>query len=732
MRSAHSLMIAFMLLSASIGSPVVARAQDIFSGVSGFLDLNYSSFSSKSKDSTGDTVKFDSNSFHPRFNLTINTTIFPNLRLYANGLFEKEMTVTETDGTKTRTTNTRLTPYINLTFSDKPFTAGVSYSRREETTEVSHTPAFKRVNEEYDGAFGWHPDGLPWLDLILRKTNRFDEKRTVLDTTEDYYGLTLRYLGAVKGLDLRYSASYDDRNDNLLKLEVMTLGQTARATYSNTFFNNRISLNTNYVLNQSSIKTSAEGTGPVSFPVFSFGGLFVVDNTLSPIALLLNAALIDGDLSTSAGVNIGLPPLGGDTRPRQIGLDLFNPTEVNSLLVWVDRELPPGIAGSFLWEVFTSEDNLTWSHWVGPGPASFGPFQNRFEINFPNVVPPKRYIKVVTNPLNGAVPGAAAFPNIFITEIQAFNNKPASEVRGRTTSTTHFFNLDARTRIFNIPYLYHTVSFFYKREEPSGQQNYDLVNSLNVSQRFSRIFSGSGRAAIENAQQGEKTTVSYLYDASITAEPVRTLRHNLLYSGRIDQTEGKTGNFNSIFLNNNAELYKGIDVYLNGGYSWRKGEEGQSTTSETISFGSTIVPHPTMNINVNYTTTMTDQSGGGQPGSSTSTSLGDLTLTYTPLPNLRFFAEFGIISGTNQKTDFTQNYGINWTPFPDGALQFNFNYNENTRSVDNSKERIINPSVRWRLGSRSYLDVSYQWTTSDSNSQSTKAMYFNTTLKIFF
>ena len=208
MGSPYYLLIASVLLSISMSFPVGAGAQDIFSGFSGYLDLNYTNASSIVKDSSGQTVKSDLNSIQPRFSLTLNTAIFPNLRLYANGLFEKTMTVTQTDDVKTRTTDTRLTPYISLTFSDSPFAAGVSYTQREETLEVSHTPSFTRTNEEYNGTFGWHPDGLPWLDVLLKRTNIFDEERSVLDNTEDYYALNLKYLGLVQGLDLRLALSF--------------------------------------------------------------------------------------------------------------------------------------------------------------------------------------------------------------------------------------------------------------------------------------------------------------------------------------------------------------------------------------------------------------------------------------------------------------------------------------------------------------------------------------------
>jgi len=70
--------------------------------------------------------------------------------------------------------------------------------------------------------------------------------------------------------------------------------------------------------------------------------------TQHTVTLNPNPGLIDGNLTASAGINIGLPPVSGNTQPRHMGLDLLNVTEVNNLLIWVDRELPANIANFLL------------------------------------------------------------------------------------------------------------------------------------------------------------------------------------------------------------------------------------------------------------------------------------------------------------------------------------------------------------------------------------------------
>jgi hypothetical protein len=732
-----ALLISLMLLLL----PRAASAQGLLQGISGLLDFNYSFLSTKTTDSSGLTTKTGVNTYNPRFTLSINTNIFPKLNLNAGGVFEKNISIFKSDVAETtRTTLTRVRPYFFLTLNDPLYTAGIGYSRREETTKTSGTSGVTTVNENYMANLSWKPDGFPSMESQFIRTNTFDEKKIFLDTTTDSFFVTSKY--DYRGLDLRYTAAYTDTKNNLNNLEVKDLVQTGWISYSNSFFNRRVSLSTTYNIthDETTTSTSKEGTGEVSLQAFPFAGLsinFDAGMITHLVTLDPNPALIDGNLTASAGINIGVPAPATDNRQRNIGLDFVTPTEVNRLLLWVDRELPlVGIADQFAWDIFISSDNVTWTHVQHLFSAPFGPFQNRFEIKFGNVT--ARFIKVVTSPLTAAaaalVPTFTNPDRIFITEIQAFLNKPPQvQVKEKTTRTIHIYNLDATARILDIPSLYYNFSYFFDRTDPSGEQTYTFSNALSLNHRFSQVFSGAARVAIENGKQiTDETRVAYIYNASLEATPLRTLTDRLTFSGR-DETVGKSHTTNnSIFLYNSAQLYKGLDVNLNGGVNFLTNETGQSLTQTTGNFSAGIVPHPTMNLNLAYTYSKTDQSGGGQPSSSTSTHLGDVTLSYNPFRTLYLVAALEVLAEKGQKIRTTQNYVLNWSPFPDGALQFRFSYNESMESAGSGKSRIIGPGVRWYITKRSYLEAFYQMITTESSSGKTDSNLISTNLKLFF
>jgi hypothetical protein len=717
----RSALCAFLIL---IFFPCTVSAQGLLQGISGLLDLNYSFFSSKTTDASGVTTKTETNTYNPRFTLSINTTILPKLRLDAGAVFEKNISILKTDFEDTKTTSTKIRPYGYLTLNDPLYTAGIGFSRNQVTLKTAGQQGVTLVNDDYLAIFRWRPEGFPLIDTQYERTNIFDEERTFQDTTKDYFSLTSRY--SYKGLDLRYQGTYTDTNLQLNHLEITDWTHSGWVTYSNSFFNRRVLLSTSYNINYDQIGTSAQGTGTVSIQVFPITGLSLNTDTPNTGALTPNATLIDGNLTASAGIDLvtDLAPV-GDTRRRNIGLEFSNVTEVNNLLLWVDRDVS-SIASSFNWDIWISSDNLNWTHWAGPFTAPFGPFQNSFAIDFPNVN--TRFIKVVTAPL---FPRPFSFPNIFVSELQAFLKKPAQELRGTTTRTSQNYYLDIKSRILDIPTFFYNFDYFYTRTDPDGQLRYTVSNGFSVNHRFSRVFSGNAKVAREDGSEQKEKSVAYVYDASIEAVSLKTLTHRLVFSGRDETIEGKHNNNNSFVLYNFAELYKGLEVNLNGGLNFLTNETGQRTQEAGIQFIAMIIPLPTINVTLNYRYTNTDQSGGGSPSSSTYTHRGEVLISYNPLRTLYLVASIDVLAGKDQKMQTVQNYGINWAPFPDGDLQFRFNYNENL-TTGGIKERIINPGVRWNITKRSYLDLSYQFIMNESTGLKEDSNFFNATLKIFF
>ena len=727
MRAKKTIFLTITLFSLAL----IMRGPAMADGINGSVELNYNALDTKTSDATGLSTESKQSSILERYNLNLERTIYPYLKLRAGGFFEKSFTNITTDDADTRSSDTKIIPSIDLTLNNPFITAGAGYNKRDEKQETRGLSSSTTIRDTYNAIFGLRPEGLPTLDTLYMRTDTYDKARLFRNNENDYFSLSSRYK-PVKDLDLRYQFTSNDAKNRLNDVNAKVLTQTGRATYSTQFLNNRISLSSSYNI-------SRQETEAPTLQLFPFSGLSAIDDTPANGALNPNPALIDGDLKASSGLNIGQNPsnqMPPDTAYRNMGLDFVVATEVNNLFVWVDREIPASVKSTFIWEIYVSSDNQNWGTPVQT--IVDAPFAQvldswRFELNFTGVT--TRYIKVVTRPLAATVfvpPGSADMSNIYVTELQANVQGVPSTVNEKTTRTTQIYDLSMRAKILDAPYLYYDFYYWHTKTDPIGLTRYILSNGLSLSQRLSRVFTGTARIAREDGEEAAGKRVSYVYSASLLAIPLPTLSHSLVLSGRSENIAGKSSDTSSAFLNNSAELYRGVNMNLSGGVSSATSETKQKTDNTILNLGVSLVPHHTMTITMSYSDTATKQSGGGMEETSTSAQRSQASVSYNPWSTVYLFSSFGVVSQKDMKTSKVQNYAGAWSPFPGGTLQFNFSYNENVRSEDNGRDTLITPSIRWNFIRRAFLDISYLILRSDSLSQTTESKSFNANLKMSF
>jgi len=721
----------YALLALIVVSGVLA-GQSAAEGLSGYLEANYSKTDSESVDSAGQSTQTKSNSFTQRYSITLDKKIYPNLGLLAGGFFEKQDTTLAAAGAEIDSTSTKIRPFVSLNLRTPLYHAEAAYNRNEEKLKTAGLSPVTTTLETYTSTLQWRPDGFPDVKLEYFRTNNFDKDRRFLDTTDDRFGITTEYR-PVDAVYLRYQGFIDEKNDRLNNTTVNEVNHNGKASYSDWWWHRRISVNSDYIFTRDETRTSAGGGGEVSFRVLPFAGLSAITDTPDSVVLDSNPLLVDGNLTAGAGINLGLPSAGGDARPRNIGLDFATETEINTLLVSVDRDVTQ-VADSFSWRIYTSSDNLNWVFRQTVFPAVFSSFFARFEIRFTKVT--ARYVKVVVAPLSPATPFAIGFPTILVTELQAETRKPASEVTGKLTATTHLYNLNIRTRILETPSLFHEFSYFLRKIDPSTSPTvYTVSNGLALQHQFSRVFSGRARVAREDGQEKDGTRSAYLYTAAVTAVPLETLHHSLVFSGIDETVAGRTKTTNSLYLYNLAKLYEGIDVSLGGGVSFGKNEAGQKTDQVQVNASATLVPNQSVMVNLIYTDTSTKTTGEDIPERTDATQAWEADVSFTPVRTVYLFGSYRVENREQagvRDTRTIKNYSANWSPFPDGTLHLNFYYNETLRPESDERERSIIPSLRWNITGRSYLDLSYQSLKTASMVLATDVRVFSGTLRVGF
>lgn len=710
--------------------------------LNGYLEWDYSHLQSQTRDAAGTSGAQKGDSLTQKYSLMLNKSFLPLLSLRAGYLWESDRNWLTADGTGARSSITTSLPSVDLLMGSPMLNASLGYSKRKESDSTAGTSLPDRYNEEYHASLGWRPEGLPALSLLLTRINTFDGQRQVEDSINDRATLGLTY--NVKNLDLKYLFNYNDQKDRLLGLDVSQLSNTGTASYSGQFFDERVSLYSTYNVSEQGTATSSSGTGMVDRQLLPFSGLasltgpgqqYVVPETATLGGFPL---LVDGNLGSSAGIDLGPQP--GLQAKRNFGFDFQDPqTAVNRVLVWVatsnGQRLPDAIARQYTWTVYQSQDNLAWTPVSSVTGLTLDPFQNRFEIKFAPVA--TRYLKVVAAPLDPAQvpPGIIGFTtsfNLFVTEIQAFDEVPASSVQKNSTVLSQMLNTDVKVRLTDTPALYYDGSFFLTSSLPDGFTKWTVSNALMAEHRFNDWLSGSARGAREDSEEPKGHRGAFVYSALLRLTPLPTLSDTITYSGRRESFQGKTSGADALFISNTAELYRGVNLNASGGLSLSSTDSGARIRAYNALFGVNLKPRGDLSLNANYSWNSSLAIGAGISDTSISTQREDIGLTYRPFTTLYLTSSFSLLQQSGQAGTTFQNYGINWSPFPDGTLQFNFAYSENLASLNQQKSKMLTPGLTWKITPRTTLDASYQRLNTSSSSGTESSQTISAVLRSSF
>ena len=732
-----------------------ARA-DIVSGSVEFLNQTGNT---DTTDAAGLTTESRSKYFLQRYNLYYTNRIYPLVNLYGGMRLQKEAFSSEIEGITSRTDTTLAMPVVNLTFMNRFVSAGIGYDERDETVETAGN-AFTTYRKTKNVFLGFKPEGLPTLDLQYIGESRFDKDRISLDQDDNMFSVGSLYR-PVKSVQLNYNAVYDDVKYHLTQGETESLTQSGKMSYNDRFFDGRVTLTASYIITGQTVQATSGGSGggTVQLQLFPVTGLSAINDTPLLTVLDVNPALIDANLTVSSGINIGqLPSQTSDTKQRQVGLDFGVETEMSTLYVWVDKALSAVVADSFAWDVYTSQDNQNWSLSQTVFPATFGQFDNRFEIALTGVK--TRYIKVVTRPLSVAVvpPPGEDISSIVISELQAFLDQPVDQVAGPTTTTVlsservnlngrvHFIRTDRHTLLYDL-YIQD------QRSDQTGQptsHSSTLTNAIIGSERFSKVFTGTAKVLVQNNKYPDGTLLTYTdYEASLmaTANSLPKISHNFVATAKreewVETTIGK--DTVSLYLGNAAEVYAGINAYLNGGESVAlvEIESAVSRIKNTqLSFGIDLVPHRALTMNLNYDWSESVQQGESSdeaiPSLAIGTTIGRRTSTganaaYNPVSSLYLYGSIQRVEETGKPGVTYGSLSGAWSAQPrGGSLEIRLTYAENEQTETRTNTRSYGPYAKWKINMKAYLEASYLVTTVDSPTEQVESRTVNTGFKWMF
>jgi len=685
--------------------------------LSGFAEVQWTNVDETntvdSSEAPAVTLETHTKSWLGRLNFVYEHRIWPNVSFQAGGLFERQRGEFELLDLTSEGTITRLLPYALFRWQTLTNRAELGWQRNETRTGSPGNETARLVRDTYGISLGWYPEPASFIRLSYYTSDDRDDARRVLDQQTDRFLVNAAYQ-PVEPLRLDYRGSWSWLDDQLRESEIDSVSQNARVNYGDTYWNGRLMLAASYDVSWREATTRQRGPGEVELPVVAVRGLSIVTDQPALITLAPNAALIDGNREASAGINLGLPPPSGDRRPRNIGVDFEIPRAVNGLRLWVGRDLPVEISRTFKWEVWSSADNIRWTRQQALGSAPFAPFDNYFELRFSAIA--ARYLKVVVEPLAPGAPNADEYQAIEVTELESllFRDVPGGEFT--TSSTDQRVYAGAQLLLTNTPALTWDVN--YVANIPDGKLASDtLANVLSLAHRFDETWLVNARVAYETGRTYYGRRNAELWGASVTATPIPAFSATLSASGSRDRYDrGIDQDNDSIYLNATANLYRGVNLLIGGGFARSKFDPGPTVDTQTGRIALELDPHPTTSIYLGVDRTRDQRTGGGEGPSETFLDASEISLSWTPVPSIYFFGSYRIEKSTQTpETRHLTTTSLNWSPFPLGTLRFNLRYDEYYDSLLDSQTRIYGPGVRWYINPISYLDVYWEWYESDSN-----------------
>ncbi len=653
-----------------------------------------------------------------KYRLGLSQDLLTQLRFDANGYLNWDMGWTYANSAWSDTDRKVWNGDLRLTFGGQPLSGAAYYTYQNSSNEASAAGVTLRppalVRDSTGFTLSWAPAGLPRVNLLYDRSHLADESHQVRDSLTNSVVASADYNPA-RSVSLRYSLGYTAGEDRLSGVTSDSLSQNAQVSWGDSFWERRLVTAASYQAQYTIVDAhGAGGTGSVQLPQVPQAGLSIVEPPGSlpdQIKLASTPALVDGNLAAGAGVDIGWGgSQTGDPRPRHIGAQFADPlTEVELLYVWVDRRLPPEVAGAFQWTAWRSDDGEHWTSVALAGPVQFGVIDNRFEI--PVAATKAPYVKVVVKPLPLGVTTDRQYLTILVTEIQLFRVSAVPAGGLRQTAYGGIGTASARlllARAWNLSYDF--SGSFTHRSSRAGV-DWNVSNGLSAAQRLSAILEGRARLEYFVGQLGLSTGKVFQNDLRLTAGLdagfLPTLRATVAYQGQVAfQGSTLSRSYNAILLSATAQPYRGFSISGDGGYT--VGEEGVTRAAFT---------NATANLSVNVTPNrFATLTGGGGYSSATSALSGEVrttrtgqlnaSLVLTPLTSLYGSGTVTrYVWGVTPSTVFS--FSANFSPLPGGQLLLSFTYNETLDVTNDIRSSVWGPSLRWTIRPATFLTVSY-------------------------
>ena len=510
----------------------------------------------------------------------------------------------------------------------------------------------------------WAPVDLPQVTAWLDRRSENDDLFVDRTDTE-----TVVKVEEVRGpFNYQLSLVSQSLRDQRSEVDQEIVDRIGRVTWREAFLDEELSTSVSVFQQDRHSRTTFPGaaSGVPLGEVFPTAGFSALDSTPEISVLPANGALVDGDVNTSAGVNIGGFASGGE-----IGWNMAAALPVNSdidlAMISTADTVEPFFADDFAFSVWVSEDNNFWSLVSPSASYSYEASFRRFRIKLPPLDAP--YVKIVNT---AGPPGA---PAVLVTELRFFGKLPgtgatSTSVTDRTRNVTGNMSWRAADDL-TLGYDVFVQDAVRENDDLLTRDEQRLDSGVNALWTPTSIVSVSARAnqqRVDDAIQPDQvfSTVSGLVDVAA----LETLDVAASYTGtrreREDQRDFLT---EATQLRTAAQLLDQLRSEVFVEQSTQTDRENARVIRRTTLGASAIAE---LTSAVDLTVGVRDEqarvTGAGAPGiPDPSEQVVETLVLYQPSDQFTAEAEFEW-RDTFAGKGLDQRFRIDWIPFPDGAI----------------------------------------------------------------
>ncbi len=519
-----------------------------------------------------------------------------------------------------------------------------------------------------------------------------------------------------KKLKLNYNYYQSQNTNDAGHSETVQTRHFGRLDYQDRFWHNRVMFHFSQQVNRTNsdftARTGPGGTALVPVPVSR--ALAGDDATPATGTLPSAPALIDGNTATSV-VSIGFG------RPVNLAI-MTNLQPVDTIYVYTTRDnaLLTADTASLHWDLYASEDGVTWQRKITNAGTVFNKDKFRFEVNAAGVK--GVYLKLV-------VTGWPAALDVQVTELAAYRLQGGTNgcVSNRQLTSNYKTDLGLGLNPTAATRLAYNLSWS-KDDNNQGNDRDRLNQSAVFSWLYNRYFQPSVTvsSSIENNSESVGRE-SRSYGLTIFSRPLDTLESSLGLTRSESYEDGqRLSTSHSINWLNSATLYPGLtsnlDLYLNFNTNDKTGQAGQQLGA-SFRMTSRLRDNLVVNLFTDYNANnVNNAAAGAAAAASASSGTGSTSIqaNYRPSDMLSFLLQgttnYGAGGGQSSmlfnsqlavlrthKTQVSLGYRLNVIP-AETVNGFNFRWSWNLSSYltlnANANYLMMEKGNSWNLNAR--------------------------------